>query len=93
MNTHACVLVYVSITGFDVISLMQAECLLSSFDAKTMAFDIIFVLKTSKKTPIVEVILHPCIRGKYPEQVKIAENLVGYARKPNATSSLDVFEL
>ena len=89
MNTHACVLVYVSITGFDVvISLMQAECLLSSFDAKTMAFDIIFAL-----TPIVEVILHPCIRRKYPEQVKIAENLVGYARKPNATSSLDVFEL
>ena len=28
-----------------------------------------------------KVILHPLVRLKYPEQVKIMENLVGYARK------------
>ena len=38
------------ITSFDVaISVMQADGLQNNFDAKTVAFNIIFVCKTSKK--------------------------------------------
>ena len=39
------------IIGFDVvISLMQAESLQNSFEANTVAFDIMFIVKTPKKT-------------------------------------------
>ena len=42
------------ITSFDVaISVMQADGLLNNFDAKTVAFNIIFVCKTSKKISIL----------------------------------------
>ena len=52
-NEYTCLCLYMHfITSYDVlISPMQTEGLLNNVDAKTVAFDIIFVVKTSKKTP------------------------------------------